>query len=304
MSDDLRVAPTVALGVRERLLAVRSLGILEGLDDDGALLLAEYSKLTSFEAGEEVTSASTDAESVHIVLEGRLLVPRPNGTAVAIDDGRGVGVIGVLANTGKGLRSFADQPTRTLEISKDAFLSALEESFSIARNVLKVFAAMLLDARGALPGITELVPRTELVADRREPRTLVERVMEVSRTGIFVNANIDPIFDVARAMRQLKLPEGHVLFRKGEAARSSIQVLSGQIRCTAPDGQFVDVSAGYMLGGLSALAGRTHDFDARALTEVVAYEIQFEDFLVILESHPELTTNLLENLARDLLMAG
>jgi|SRR5882672_4816430 len=301
MSDDLSVAPTVAPGVRERLLAVRSLGILEGLDDDGALLLAEYSKLSSFKAGEEVTSASTDAESVHIVLEGRLLVPRSGGTAIAIDDGRGVGVIGVLANMGIGLRSFADQPTRTLEISKDAFLSAIEESFSIARNVLKVFAAMILDARGTLPGPAELVPPAAIVEDRSQPMTLVERVMEVSQLGIFVHANIDPIFDVARAMRQLKLPEGHVLFRKGDAPRSSIRVLGGQIRCTTPDGQFVDISAGYLLGGLSALAGRTHEFEARALTEVVAYEIPFEDLLVILESHPELTMNLLENLARTLL---
>jgi CRP-like cAMP-binding protein len=304
MSDDLRVAPTVALGVRERLLAVRALGILDGLDDDGALLLAEYSKLSSFNTGEEVTSAGTEAKSVHIVLEGRLLVPRPDGTKVTIDDGRGVGVIGVLANTGQGLRSFADQPTRTLEISKDAFLSALEESFSIARNTLKVFAGMLLDARGPLPGPREIVPTIASFDARVEPRTLVERVLELSQTGIFVNANVDPIFDLARAMRQVKLPEGHLLFRRGDAPRSSIRVLSGRVRCTAADGQHVDISAGYMLGGLAAMAGRTHAFEAQALTEVVAYEIQFEDFLVILESHPELTMNLLENLARTLLAEG
>ena len=42
MRDDLSEAPAVAFGVRERLLAVRALGILDGLDDEGALLLAEY----------------------------------------------------------------------------------------------------------------------------------------------------------------------------------------------------------------------------------------------------------------------
>jgi CRP-like cAMP-binding protein len=304
MRDDLSEAPAVAFGVRERLLAVRALGILDGLDDEGALLLAEYSKLSSFEAGAEVTSASAEAESVHIVLDGRLLVPRPDGSNVVIDRGRGVGVIGVLANTGKGLGSFADQPTRTLEISKDAFLAALEESFSIARNVLKVFAAMLLDARGPLPSPAEAAPPTSALESRTEPRTLVERVMELSRTGLFVNANIDPIFDLARAMRQLRLPEGHVLFRRGEPPRSSFRILSGQVRCTAADGRSVDITAEYMLGGVAAMAGRMHEFDARTLTEVVAYEIQFEDFLVILEAHPELTMNLLENFARTLISGG
>jgi CRP-like cAMP-binding protein len=56
-----------------------------------------------------------------------------------------------------------------------------------------------------------------------------------------------------------------------------------------------------MLGGLAALAGRKHGFEARALTEVVAYEINFEDFLVVLEAHPELSMKMLQTLARTIL---
>ncbi len=303
MSDDLRVLPAVASGIRDRLLAVKTLGILHGLDDDAAMLLAEYSKLTSFEPEQEVTSADGDAPNVHIVLEGRLRVPNPDGESTMIDNGRGVGVIGVLANTGKGLQSIAEVPTRTLEISREAFLAALDESFSIARNVLKVFAGMLLDARGTLPSDVEAVPSSPVVEDRTEPRTLVERVIEVSRTGIFVDANIDPIFDIARVMRQLRVPAGHVFFSAGDQPRSTLRVLGGTVRCTASDGSSVDISAGHMLGGLESLAGRQHGFEARAMTEVVAYEINFEDFLVVLEAHPELTMKMLQTLARDLLEA-
>jgi CRP-like cAMP-binding protein len=225
---------------------------------------------------------------------------RSDGTAVMIDSGRGVGVIGVLANTGKGFRSVAEVPTRTLEISKDAFLAALDESFSISRNVLKVFAGMILDDRGKLPTPEDAIPAPPVLADRTEPRTLVERVIEVSRTGIFVGANIDPIFDIARVMRQIRVPEGHPFFHEGDAPKAIIRVLGGQVRCTS-GGRSVDVSSGHMLGGLAALAGRKHGFEARALTEVVAYEINFEDFLVVLEAHPELSMKMLQTLARTIL---
>ncbi|HEX4339592.1 MAG TPA: cyclic nucleotide-binding domain-containing protein [Polyangiaceae bacterium] len=301
MSDDLRIVPSVASGVRDRLLAVRTLGILHGLDDDGALLLAEYSKLSFFEPEQEVTSADADAESVHVVLEGRLRVPRPDGSSIIIDNGRGVGVIGVLANTGKGFQSIAEVPTRTLEISKEAFLTALDESFSIARNVLKIFAGTLLDDRGTLPTLQDAIPSPSIIEDRTEPRTLVERVIEVSRTGIFTDANIDPIFDIARVMRQIRVPVWHVFFKEGDLPRVIIRVLGGTVRCTKADGAAVEVSSGHMLGGLAALAARKHGFEAKATTEVVAYEINFEDFLVVLEAHPELSMKMLQTLARTLL---
>jgi len=300
VSDDLRSVPTVAAGVRDRLLAVRSLGILEGLDDDAALLLAEYSKLSTFEPEQEVTSANEEPESVYIVLEGRLRVPRPHGAPIIIDSGRGVGVIGVLSNSGRGLRSVAEVETRTLELSKDVFLAAIDESFSIARNLLKVFAEMILDERGELPAETDSVPTEPSIEDRTEPRTLVERVLELSRTGIFEGANSDPLFDMARVMRQICVPPGHVFFGAKDKARTVIRILGGTVQCAAANGQSVDVTSGHMLGGLPALAGRKYGFEARALTEAFAYEINFEDFLVVLETHPELTMKMLRTLSTTL----
>jgi CRP-like cAMP-binding protein len=301
VSDDLRVAPAVAYGVRERLLAVRSLGILYGLDDEGALLLAEYSKLGVFEPGEVVTRQSDVTTGVHIVLEGRLAVRSPDGELSAVGNGRGVGVIGALSRTGRGYGAVAEVRTRTLEISKDAFLAALEESFSIARNVLGVMCGMLLDSRGELPPATHSAIPMPPLEERTQPRTLVERVLELSRGGLFANANIDAVFDVARIMRQIRVPAGHVLFRAGESPRSTIRVLGGVIRCTTPEGVTADISTGTMIGGLVAMAGRKHPYDAVAVSEVIAYEIQFEDFLVILEAHPELMMSLLKDIASTLM---
>src|SRR5262249_7796183 len=114
----------------------------------------------------------------------------------------------------------------------------------------------------------------------------------------------DSVFDLARTMRQIRVPAGHVFFRAGDAPRSSIRVLAGEIRCTMPDGTSADVTTGTMIGGLVAMAGRKHPYDAVALREVIAYEIQFEDFLLILEAHPELAMSMLEDLATTLMEAA
>ncbi|HVW23744.1 MAG TPA: cyclic nucleotide-binding domain-containing protein [Polyangiaceae bacterium] len=304
MNEDLQIVPTVASGVRDRLLAVRTLGILDGLDDDAALLLAEYSKVTTFEPEQEVTSANQEPDSAYIVLEGRLSVPRPRGAPMVIDSGRGVGVLGILSSQGKGLRSVAEVKTRTLEIPKDVFFAALDESFSIARNLLKVLAGMLLDVRGPLPSDEEALPAEPAIEDRMATRTLVERVIELSRTGIFIGANLDPIFDVARIMGQVRVPSGHVFFSAGDKSRTIIRVLAGTILCTAPDGSNVEIGPGHMLGGLQAIAGRRHTFEARATVETVAYEIDFEDFLVVLEAHPDLTMKLLRTFATRVIEEG
>jgi CRP-like cAMP-binding protein len=140
--------------------------------------------------------------------------------------------------------------------------------------------------------------------ERPEPRTLVERVLEISRGGLFANANIDAVFDLARTMRQIRVPAGHVFFRAGDPPRSTIRVLAGVIRCTMPDGVSVDITTGTMIGGLVAMAGRKHPYEAVALREVIAYETQFEDFLLILEAHPELTMRLLEDLATSLMQTA
>jgi len=297
-----RRPPEMREGARDRLLAMRSLGIFADLDEDGATLLAEYSKLTSFKASERVTRADREVASVFVVIDGLIDVVR-GSAKLEIGSGRAVGLLGTVSRTAIGVDAVARRATRTLEIPRGAFLGAMEENFSLLRNVLRTVAGTLLDARGNLPlGTGDPGPGS--VRPGPTPvgaQSLVQRVLEVGRTPLFADANIDSVFDVARALREVRVPAGHVFWSIGDAPTASVRIVSGRVRCTTEDGRHVDVSGDYMLGTLNALAGRPEGYEVRALEPVFAYTIDFEDFLVVLEAHPELGMGLLASLAKLLL---
>jgi CRP-like cAMP-binding protein len=108
---------------------------------------------------------------------------------------------------------------------------------------------------------------------------------------------------VARILREVHVPAGHVFWRRSDPARQAIRVVSGAVRCTDEAGQSVVVGSDYMLGTIAAAAQRSYGYEARADTDVSAYEISFEDWLVVLEAHPELAMRLLSTLAMMLAQA-
>lgn len=298
MIESSRRAPEMREGARDRLFAMRALGIFADLDEDGATLLAEYSKLTSFKTGEHVTRREREVASVHVVIDGLIEVTRPDGARVEIGAGRPVGLLGTVSRSNLNLDAVALRPTRTLEIPRGEFLGALEENFSLLRNVLRTVAGTLLDARGNLPlASKDIGAQAPLPTTTIGRQSLVQRVLEVGRVPIFRDANIDSAFDLARALREISVPAGHVFWKVGDPATGSLRVAAGRVRCTTPDGRFVDVSGDYMLGTLNTLAGRPEGYEARALEPVFGYMVDFEEFLIVLEAHPELALGLLANLA-------
>jgi CRP-like cAMP-binding protein len=73
--------------------------------------------------------------------------------------------------------------------------------------------------------------------------------------------------------------------------------LSGVVRCTDGEGRSVIAGHDYLLGTISASAQRPHGYDAVAESDVRAYLIRFEDWLIVLEAHPDLAIRLLAQLA-------
>jgi CRP-like cAMP-binding protein len=289
---DARFRSPVTAGIRERLLAIRSIGLFGDLDDDGARLLTEHARLNSFAAGALVTAAGS-APNVNVIIEGSMRIGDEPG--IVIGPGRPIGVIRLFSDAIQGPSSTALVPTRTLEIPGDVFLAALEENFSLWRGAMRLVSTSLLDMRGPLPPAPSRPPPTTPPVIDGRPRTLVERALELASVeeGMFTGANIDAVFDVARILREVHVPAGHVFWRIGEPARTAIRTVLGAVRCIDAKGNTQLIGPEYMLGALAAQAGRAHAYEARAETDVSAYEVAFEDWLVVMEAHPELAMRLL-----------
>jgi CRP-like cAMP-binding protein len=270
-------APSRA-GLRDRVLLLRAVENLIGLDEEGLTLLAEHARSRAYEKGDVVIVEGRQPESIHIVVQGQVTVTRKRSPLV-VTPGFSVGVLSVIADA-PSRRVVADVATRTLEIPVLAYKVALEENFSLFRNALRMLGKTLLRHRGSLPADPKNPPKVVLGVRSDTPKTMAQRLIDYDPSF-----STTMLVDVARRMVECRVPAGHVFWSVGEPASHSLHVDYGRVRCTAADGMHVDVGSDYDLGVMDFWAAQPRSYEARAATEVVGYFVTAEDFMVVMEMH-------------------
>lgn len=288
--------------LRDRMLALRSLPAFAGLRDETLLEVGEHARERRFRRGDLLLAPDEPLDRMYIVFAGKVTITYHGRPFMVVEGSGSVGILGVLAGVPTGWRAVADLDTLTLEIPAAAFMTILEEDFPLLRNTVRVIAGMVLESRGNLPvapGRAE-VPELGTFPDR-DP-TLVERIITI-RTGrnLFATANMDALIEMCRRQRLERVPAGHVFFAVGEPSTFSMRINAGLVRCTAANGEHVDVGAEMVLGAMDAFAGRPRSYAARAETAVACSRTDAEDFLNVIEMHPILAVNMLRQMARTLI---
>ncbi|MET0792001.1 MAG: cyclic nucleotide-binding domain-containing protein [Polyangiaceae bacterium] len=300
MNQDLWLTEGSRLSVRDRILTMRSKPMFEGLDDDGLLLLAEHGHTGFYRDGEVIAPEGEPARQVYLIEHGEIVVSQAGQWVTTRKEGDAYGGLPLLAREPSPL-AVAKGDTRTLEVPGPAFEAALTENFSLLRNTLKQLGASVLQHRGNLPADPDR-PRTFPEGPYyEEPRTLVERLIQL-RGQPFGRMNLDALVDMARHMIDIRFPAGTLLWSIGEPSTHALNIDYGSVRCTGPDGRHVMIGRGFTLGVLDVWS-RSRVYEVRTETPVIAYRIEFESFLALLEKHPEVGLELLRGFARDLLSA-
>ena len=102
------------VGIRDRVLALRSQPMFAGLDDDGLLLLAEHGRSASYADGEVIAVEDEAPRAVYLVVEGEAVVSRHGRHITTRKAGDAYGALPLLAREGSTL-AVARGETRTLE---------------------------------------------------------------------------------------------------------------------------------------------------------------------------------------------
>jgi CRP-like cAMP-binding protein len=131
-------------------------------------------------------------------------------------------------------------------------------------------------------------------------RSVVDLMIQL-RESPFGHMNLDALVEMARHMVDVRFPAGTVLWNVGESSDFSLHIDAGRVSCTAPDGRRVEVGRGYTIGVLDVWGKHERVYEARAETDIIAFRIEFEAFLALLEMHPEVGLDLLRGFAADLL---
>jgi CRP-like cAMP-binding protein len=277
-------------GIRDRVLTLRSYPMFEGLDDDAVLLLAEHGTSAHYSDGEVISLEGEPLRSLCLIVEGEIVVSREGQVMTVRKAGDAYGGLPVLARVPATLAVAAGN-TSTLEIPAPAFEAALTQNFSLLRSTLRQLGTSVLAMRGNLPSLPNGQSAVNEGSYYERPRTLVERLINL-RQGNFRHMNMEALIDLARSMVELRLPAGSLLWSAGDSSSHALHIDFGRVCCTERDGRSAVVGHGFTIGVLDVWSG-TRVYDARAETPLIAYRIDIEGFLALLEAHPEVGLDLL-----------
>ncbi len=285
--------------LRDRVLLMRAQPMFEGLDDEGLLLLAEHGRSARYRDGDVISVEGEPARAVYLVTQGEIVVTLEGKGQNVRKAGDAYGGLPLLARQPSS-SAIARGETRTLEVPAAAFESALIENYSLLRNTLRMIGSSVLATRNSLPADPNVPRAIDEGTYQDEPRSMVERLLAL-RQSPFGHLNLEALVDMARGMKEVHYPAGHLLWSAGDTSTHSLHIEAGRVRCTAPDGRSVLVGRGFTIGVLDVWGARVRVYEARAETPLNAANIEFESFLALLEAHPEVGLELLRGFARALL---
>jgi len=272
--------------------------MFDGLDDDALLLLAEHGGFGSYPDGEVITPEGEPTRTLYLVTEGAIQVSRAGQIMGTRYPGDAYGGLPMLARVPSTL-AVAVGNTSTMEVPASAFEGALTENFSLLRTMLRQLGSGVLEMRGNLPVDPAVARELDEGVPYGEPLSLVKRLIQL-RQGGFRHMNMEALIDLARSMVEVRYPAGALLWSSGEPSTYALHVDVGLVRCSERDGRHATVARGFTIGVLDVWSGK-RVYEARAETPLIAFRIEFESFLALLEAHPEVGLDLLRGFAQDLL---
>ncbi len=162
--------------ITERIAFLRSIPLLQGLEDDELRFLAGEAKEREFEMGETIFYQGEVGYTCHIIIRGkaRVYVVTEDGRELSVrilGPGEIFGEMALFEDVPRSASVEALEPTWTLELNQDVLLRALQRNPKLALSLLRALSARL---RSTTEDAEKLVSMT--VADRLMVR--LERLAE------------------------------------------------------------------------------------------------------------------------------
>lgn len=275
---------TTLQNVRSRALLIRTMPNMDKLSSDEIVLAAENTRVRRFRAGENVPMVRRTERLLYIVAAGQ--VRSTSGLAEVIVGARdNVGWSEWLADV-EAPTVVALEDSNLLELSADFMLRALEDNYAFSRAIVRGNAERILDLRGGLPRSGHEQTAESTAPPPTVGDTLLDRLM-LFGGGPLDQGSLDAAIAVARRMKRVRFKPGETIFSLGEASRWWVNMLGGEVECSNESGATL-VQGEYTIGVMDAIAERPRSYRAVAKTEVLAYVIRYEDFAIVLETHPDL----------------
>ena len=189
------------------------------------------------------------------------------------------------------------QPTRpdALELLRPYCTSPyllLRESAAVAAQALATHQGLALSALH----LPLEMSHAHATSDARI--SALERVVVLKSTALFATTPENVLSSIVPIMKEITFREGEEIFAKGDIGTSLFIVHDGQVGVFNGPQQLATFGPGDFFGELALLDAEPRSASAAALSEVLAFRIDQEDFYDVMEERGEVLRNILRMLCQ------
>lgn len=286
----------------QRFLFLKTMPAFAEIPAEVAQVVAANTLPRSFTKGEHLYRSGVPAVEVQYIVRGHCEIIRNGKPVRRLGPRTVVGGISALADEEQGYDCVALEDMQTLAIKVEDSQEIFEDHFVLLKRVLRGTSREVLDSRRKLGKSAGFGPVGEPFAFPERPFDLVERMAFLRKTFSFGDSEIDAIADLARDVQEVHLPKGEVLWNVGDRSSYFLLPLRGVIDCkaTEPDQHF-QLGPGDSVGAIDSMADERRWYRAEVIEDLVAFRIDTEVLLEVLEDHFTMAISLLKAMATGIL---
>jgi CRP-like cAMP-binding protein len=276
---DLWLEPLPVIGAVDRL---RQLPLFGAVEIEKFFRIAAAGRQVRHESGRLLEQETLVPESVHFLLDGRVVCSAPGKEMRNVEAPAALGFIELLE--GKPLRETvrADGAAVTMTLSRDEFRTLLSENTELVQGLFKSLCG---DPGRAGQLVMKGIPSdTHFASLSLKP---IEKALIFQGIPIFSGLSADGTLALSSIAIETSLAAGSVLFGEGEPP-ALLALVSGEICLESPAGPPVHAMPSDAIGIQETLAGIPFDCRARVLREGLALRIDREDLFDLLAHRPEI----------------
>jgi CRP-like cAMP-binding protein len=135
------------VAIDTRVENLRSSDLFHDLDDHALARVAADATEYDVSADTVLISPGVPASGIFVIVEGTVAAETHDGRHHELGPGDSIGELSILANTVRTGRVWAKTPVRALALDRNEFERVLAEEPAVARSLLRVLAARLVEAQ-------------------------------------------------------------------------------------------------------------------------------------------------------------
>ncbi|MFD2722030.1 cyclic nucleotide-binding domain-containing protein [Hymenobacter monticola] len=161
-------------------------------------------------------------------------------------------------------------------------------------------AAHALEAHTGRPLTISLLPPSPMshAASSETRVSALERVVVLKSTSLFASTPENVLSSIVPIMKEVAFHEGEEIFAKGDIGTSLFILHDGQVGIFNGEQQLATFGPGDFFGELALLDAEPRSASAAALSQVLAFRIDQEDFYDVMEERAEVLRNILRMLCQ------